>query len=101
MINHKTIKRVKDFKNSQPCQIMDLKQLADLAESHKAQYRAAMQKYKAWQRQHITQTDNVALLYGSMEETMLRRYAVDSLKLYRIIKRDYVTAFDHYFTKKH
>jgi hypothetical protein len=80
---------------------MDLKQLADLAESYKTQYRNAMHKYKIWQKSHINQTDDVALLYGALEGTMLRRHAVDSLKLYRIIKRDYVAAFDHYFTKKH
>ena len=80
-------------------QILELKQMADMAESYKTKCKEAIQAYKNWQAKHADETDVIELLYGSLEGPVLRRQAQDAIQLYWVVRQDFRKAFQEYLDK--
>jgi hypothetical protein len=80
-------------------QIFELKQLADMEAAYKRKCLAAFATYKSWCKAQASQTDNIELLYGTLEGTLLRRHAQNTVQAYWIIRRDFRKAFEDYLAK--
>lgn len=80
-------------------QIFDLKQLSDMEAYYKAQCKAALAAYKNWQDIHAGETDMIALLYGNLEGTMLKRRAHDAVEAYWVIRLDFRKWFQRYLAE--
>lgn len=77
-------------------EIFELKQLADMEASYKANCREALALYKKWKHLYSQQTDMIELIYGNLEGVILRRRAEDAVHAYWIIRRDFRALFEEY-----
>ena len=80
-------------------QIFDLKQLADIEAAYKQKCLQAFAAYRAWGQSQSDRTDTIERLYGTLEGTLLRRQAENTVQAYWIIRRDFRAAFQTYLIK--
>lgn len=98
-MTHTNFKNLSWFGLKGDLQIFELKQLADMEATYKAECLKAVRDYKTWQKAQAEQTDIIELTYGNLEGMMLRRRAEDMVQIYWILRCDFRKAFRTYLAK--
>ncbi len=80
-------------------QIFEVKQLAELEDKYRKQFKIALCAYRLWQRQYKDETDVVELLYGQLRGIILRRNAENAARGYWVIRQDFRVIFKNYLSQ--